>query len=74
MSGTVGKSLRLESVKINVDNVAFNKMTGGVQYQTHVQSIGWQNSVSDNALSGTIAESACRSNQNQLNGYISGKL
>ena len=57
VSGTVGKSLRLESVKINVDNVAFNKMTGGVQYQTHVQSIGWQNSVSDNALSGTTGKS-----------------
>ena len=40
MSGTIGKNLRLEAVKINVDNVAFNKMTGGVQYQTHVQSIG----------------------------------
>jgi uncharacterized protein YjdB len=57
VSGTIGKSLRLESVKINVDNVAFNKMTGGVQYQTHVQSIGWQNPVSDNTLSGTTGKS-----------------
>lgn len=57
VSGTVGKSLRLESVKINVDNVALNKMTGGVQYQTHVQGIGWQNPVSDNALSGTTGKS-----------------
>lgn len=57
VSGTVGKNLRLESVKINVDNVAFNKMTGGVQYQTHIQGIGWQNPVSDNALSGTTGKS-----------------
>ena len=28
-------------------------MTGGISYQTHVQSIGWQDPVSDEALSGT---------------------
>ena len=31
-------------------------MTGGIQYQTHVQKIGWQNTVSDNAFSGTTGQ------------------
>lgn len=56
VSGTSGKSLRLEGIKIDVANVAFHKMTGGIQYQTHVQKIGWQNPVSDNALSGTTGQ------------------
>lgn len=56
VSGTSGKSLRLEGIKIDVAFGAFHKMTGGIQYQTHVQKIGWQNIVSDNALSGTTGQ------------------
>ncbi len=51
ISGTEGKSLRMEAVKI--------KLTGDVPqgasiiYKAHVQSIGWQKGVSDGALAGT---------------------
>ena len=45
ISGTVGKSKRLEAIQI----------TGipGISYRTHVQDFGWQDFVSDGALSGT---------------------
>ncbi|PKM75055.1 MAG: hypothetical protein CVU92_03295, partial [Firmicutes bacterium HGW-Firmicutes-17] len=50
ISGTVGQSLRLEGIKILVDNSEANVV---IQYQTHVQNIGWQPMVSNGALSGT---------------------
>ncbi|MDR1567530.1 MAG: Ig-like domain-containing protein, partial [Streptococcaceae bacterium] len=49
-SGTSGKALRLEAIRIKLTNLP---ETGGISYRTHVQNIGWQNYVSDNALSGT---------------------
>ena len=57
VSGTSNQQLRLESIKIGLDNVAFNKLTGGIQYQTHIQDRGWQNSVSNKAISGTTGQS-----------------
>ena len=48
MSGTVGKRLRMEAFGVKVSGVS-----GGVQYRSHVQSIGWQSWVSDGAVSGT---------------------
>ena len=50
MSGTTGKSLRLEGIKIKLANAEVN---GGISYCTQIQSIGWQNFVDDNELSGT---------------------
>lgn len=50
ISGTVGQSLRLEGIKILIDNSEVNAV---IQYQTHVQNIGWQPMVSNGALSGT---------------------
>ncbi|MEO1814171.1 MAG: leucine-rich repeat protein [Acetobacterium sp.] len=50
ISGTVGQGLRLEGIKILVDNSEVNVV---IQYQTHVQNIGWQSMVSNGALSGT---------------------
>lgn len=52
-SGTVGKSLRVEAMKLSVTG----NVSGGIQYQTHVQSIGWQISVANNVLSGTTGKS-----------------
>lgn len=49
-SGTVGQALRLEGIKINLNNPLAN---GSISYQTHVQNIGWQAPVSNNQLSGT---------------------
>lgn len=39
MSGTEGKSYRLEGIKINLDSQGYDL---GVEYQTHVQNIGWE--------------------------------
>ncbi|MCL2808259.1 MAG: InlB B-repeat-containing protein [Coriobacteriia bacterium] len=46
MSGTSGKALRLEGIKINLKNNT--GISGGIRYSTHVQSIGWQKKVSLN--------------------------
>jgi len=46
MSGTSGKALRLEGIKINLQNNT--GISGGIRYSTHVQSIGWQKKVSLN--------------------------
>ncbi|MDI3537008.1 MAG: hypothetical protein PWR12_1214 [Eubacteriaceae bacterium] len=48
MSGTEGKGLRLEGIKIEsgIEGV-------GVSYSTHVENIGWQEAVTDGNLSGT---------------------
>ncbi len=43
-----------------VNGVAYDgdlATTGNVNYATHVQNIGWQNAVSDGALSGTVGQS-----------------
>jgi|GEM_PF-324767 len=53
-SGTSGKSLRLEGIRINLAN---KTTTGGVTYRTHVQNIGWQDWVSDGEMSGTSGQS-----------------
>lgn len=53
-SGTVGSSLRLEGIKVSLNNVGYS---GSVEYKTHVQTYGWQDWVSDGNLSGTSGES-----------------
>ncbi|MBC3900862.1 S8 family serine peptidase [Acetobacterium malicum] len=50
VSGTEGKSLRLEAIEINTITKNYSL---GVKYKTHVQNIGWQNYVADGTLSGT---------------------
>ena len=52
MSGTSGRSLRLEGINIRVEG-----MSGGIEYQTHVQSIGWQAWKSNDQMSGTSGKS-----------------
>lgn len=54
MSGTEGKSLRLEGIQIYLDNLPVD---GGIEYCTHVQNIGWQGYVSNNQMSGTQGKS-----------------
>ncbi|MDP4156156.1 MAG: N-acetylmuramoyl-L-alanine amidase, partial [Bacillota bacterium] len=53
-SGTVGQSLRLEAIKINVQNSTYS---GGITYASHVQDYGWLSSVSNGAVSGTVGQS-----------------
>lgn len=50
LAGTSGKGLRLEGIKIRLDN---NAIGGSVEYRTHVQNVGWQSYVADGALAGT---------------------
>ncbi len=52
MSGTSGRSLRLEAMQIRLKNA-----NGGIEYQTHVQNIGWMDWVSNGAPSGTSGRS-----------------
>ncbi len=53
VSGTYGKGLRLEGIKINkVDDVF-----GDVSYRTHVQKLGWQPFVKNGEMSGTSGQS-----------------
>ena len=49
-SGTEHKSLRLEGIRISLQN---NGNPGGVQYSTHVQNIGWQDWKTNGAMAGT---------------------
>ena len=54
ISGTSGKSLRLEGIKIKLTNMP---VEGGIQYRTHVQNIGWQDWVSNDTMAGTSGKS-----------------
>ena len=54
MSGTSGKSLRLEGIKVKLTNMP---TTGGIQYRTHVQNIGWQSWVQNDTMAGTSGKS-----------------
>jgi surface antigen len=54
ISGTYGRSKRLEAIKINFDNTGYDL---GISYKTHVQNIGWQNPVTNGVLSGTSGQS-----------------
>lgn len=51
VSGTSGRSLRLEGIKIQLNNQQYS---GGIEYKTHIQSIGWEDSWKSNGeMSGT---------------------
>ncbi len=53
LSGTVGRSLSIEAIKIY-----FNNIEGlGVRYATYIENSGWQDWVADGAISGTVAQS-----------------
>ena len=49
MSGTSGKSYRLEAIKIKLENAEGIS----IKYQTHIQDIGWQDWKEDGEKSGT---------------------
>lgn len=55
MSGTSGRSYRLEGIQIKLTNCPY---TGGVQYRTHIQNIGWESAYRTNGqMSGTSGRS-----------------
>jgi len=54
MSGTSGKSYRLEGINIKLTS----DIDGGIRYRTHVQDLGWEkNWASNGGLSGTSGKS-----------------
>ena len=55
MSGTSGRSLRLEGINIKLTNRDYS---GGVRYRTHIQNIGWEDDYKyDGVMSGTSGRS-----------------
>lgn len=54
MSGTQGKSKRLEAIRIKLDTTDYE---GGIEYSTHVQEIGWQGFVKNDEIAGTSGKS-----------------
>ncbi len=72
-SGTVGKSKRLEAVKINLLNSPY---TGSIEYQTHIQTYGWEGQWASNGqLSGTEGKSKrLEAIRIRLTGELSEKL
>ena len=55
MAGTQGRSLRLEAIKIKLENAPYS---GNVEYRTHIQNIGWESGYRiDNQISGTSGRS-----------------
>ncbi len=54
MAGTKGKGLRLEGIRIRLDN---NPFGGNIEYRTHVQNVGWQSYVSNGEMAGTKGKS-----------------
>ena len=55
MAGTTGKSLRLEGIRIKLENQEYD---GDVEYRTHIQNIGWETSFKKNdEMSGTSGKS-----------------
>lgn len=54
MSGTSGRSLRLEGINVKLGAAAGS---GGIRYRTHVQNIGWQDWKSNDIMAGTFGRS-----------------
>ena len=51
ISGTTGRSLQLEALKLQLVN-----LDGGIEYHAHVQNTGWQYWVSDGTTAGTTGQ------------------
>ena len=49
MSGTTGRALRIEAIRIKLGNVE----SGGLTYRSYIQGTGWQSYVSTDGISGT---------------------
>ena len=55
MAGTSGKSLRLEGIKIKLENQEY---PGNIEYRTHIENIGWEaNFKKNDEMSGTSGKS-----------------
>jgi uncharacterized protein YjdB len=52
--GTSGRSLRLEAIRLSLRNAPH---PGSINYQTHIQNIGWQAVIASPGISGTSGQS-----------------
>ncbi|MGN0286794.1 MAG: NlpC/P60 family protein, partial [Atopobiaceae bacterium] len=52
-AGSTGRSLRLEAIRAKVDNAYLD---GGIQYEAHVQNVGWQDWTADGGTAGTTGQ------------------
>lgn len=60
----------MEAIKISLDNTT--PYAGGISYATHIKNIGWQKSVADGDVSGTIGRKLrIESIKMQLTGELS---
>lgn len=53
LSGTTGRSLRIEAFKASVKS---DNVTGDISYSAHVQDKGWMSAVSNNVVAGTVGQ------------------
>ncbi|MBC3888605.1 hypothetical protein GH810_09820 [Acetobacterium paludosum] len=53
-AGTTGQSLRMEALKLNLDNAPGE---ASIKYEAHVQNVGWQSVVSNGQEAGTTGQS-----------------
>lgn len=70
-AGTIGQSLRLEALKVNLVNTPTN---AAITYQTYIQNIGWQQPVSNGEIAGTVGQSlkmeAFKASISNMPGYL----
>ena len=53
-AGTVGNSLRMEALRLRLDNLG--SLSGAIRCRAHVQREGWQNWVGTNEVSGSVGK------------------
>ena len=58
-AGTTGRGLRVEALTVSLcgDDLTQGTVSGGVEYQAHVQNIGWQGWASNGGVAGTSGQS-----------------
>ena len=56
ISGTTGKSLRLEGITIKLFDKGYAGISGGITYCVHIQNIGWQGWKSNGKMAGTTGK------------------
>lgn len=71
-SGTMGRSLRMEAIKIHLSNTT--GFSGGISYRSHVQRVGWETAwKADGETSGTEGSSLrLEAVQIRLTGEVAG--
>lgn len=57
MIGTTGQSKRMEAIQLSVEVDGPEGYTGGIEYRSHIQRIGWQEWKSNGEFSGTTGMS-----------------